>query len=221
LIARDPLLASLDGRDRDLLFPSAGTGGIKYPGFYVHDPRAGTLIPQFQPLYPALLAAAIGIFGDRAALYVNPTFAIASLLLLFHLACAWRGRAFALAAAALLAFNVVQVWNSRFSTSEMTAQVILLAGFAFLEDFLTGGDAAAGALSGLAFGMAPMATVTTVLVLPFALAAALWPGGEEARAGRWAFAVALAVALSHLVLWSVFVDPKYIAQVTRFFPEPR
>lgn len=221
LITTDPLLASLDGRDRDLLFPTARTRGIKYPGFYVHDLEAGTLIPQFQPLYPALLAIAIALFGDRAALYVNPAFALASLLLLFHLARVWRGRAFALAAAALLAFNVVQVWNSRFSTSEMTAQVVLLAGFVFLEDLLAGDDAAAGALAGLAFGLAPMATVTTVLVLPFALAAALWPGGENTRAGRRAFAAVLAVALAHLVLWSVLVDPKYIAQVTHFFPNAR
>jgi len=219
LITHDPLLASLDGRERDLLFPLARTRGIKYPGFYVHDLKAGTLIPQFQPLYPALLAVAISLFGDRAALYVNPAFAIASLLLLFHLAWVWRGRAFALAAAALFAFNVVQVWNSRFSTSEMTAQVVLLAGFVFLEDFLARGDTTAGALSGLAFGMAPLATVTTVLVVPFAFAAAVWPGGGTPRAGRWAFTIALAVALSHLALWSVFVDPKYLAQVTHFFPD--
>ena len=192
---------------------------MKYPGFYVHDPEAGTLIPQFQPLYPVLLAVAIGLFGDRAALYVNPAFAIASLLLFFQLVCAWRGRLFGFAAAALLALNVVQVWNSRFSTSEMTAQAVLLAGFVFLRDFLAEGDAAAGALSGLAFGMAPMATVTTVLVLPFALAAALWPDGENSGPGRWAFSAALAAALAHLVLWSVVVDPKYIAQVTRFFPD--
>lgn len=69
LITTDPLLASLDARDRDLLFPTARTRGIKYPGFYVHDLEAGTLIPQFQPLYPVLLATAIGLFGDRAALY--------------------------------------------------------------------------------------------------------------------------------------------------------
>ncbi|MHB8837261.1 MAG: hypothetical protein ACYC9Y_16350 [Candidatus Methylomirabilia bacterium] len=221
LITQDPLFASLDDRDKDLLFPTARTRGIKYPGFYVHDLAAGTLIPQFQPLYPALLAVAIGLFGNRAALYVNPAFAIASLLLLYHLAWVWRGRAFALAAAALLAFNVVQVWNSRFSTSEVTAQFLLLAGFVFLQDCLAGNDATAGALSGLAFGLAPMATVTTVLVLPFALAGALWPGGENNRGGRRAFAAALAVTLAHLVLWSVFVDPKYIAQVTRFFPDAR
>lgn len=221
LITQDPLFASLDDRDKDLLFPTARTRGIKYPGFYVHDLAAGTLIPQFQPLYPALLAVAIGLFGNRAALYVNPAFAIAALLLLYHLAWVWRGRAFALAAAALLAFNVVQVWNSRFSTSEVTAQLLLLAGFVFLQDCLAGDDATAGALSGLAFGLAPMATVTTVLVLPFALAGALWPGGENNRGGRRAFAAALAVALAHLVLWSVFVDQKYIAQVTRFFPDAR
>ena len=218
LIVKDPLLASLDANEKDLLFPAARTQGIKYPGFYVHDLAAGTLIPQFQPLYPVLLAVAIDLFGDRAALYLNPALALVALLLLFRLAHALRGRAFALAAAALLAFNVVQVWNSRFSTSEMTAQAILLAGFVFLEEAFDRGDATAGALAGLAFGLAPMATVTTVLVVPFALAAVIWPGGEASRTVRAAFVAALSVALAHLACWSVLVDPKYLAQVIRFFP---
>ena len=188
---------------------------MKYPGFYIHDAAAGTVVPQFQPLYPVLLALVISLAGERAALFLNPALALAGVLLLYRVACLSRGRTHGLVAAALLALNVVQVWNARFSTSEVAAQALLLAGFVFLADFLEDGDPAAGALSGLAFGLATAATVTTVLVVPFALAAAVRPGGG--RAAR-PFVAALALALAQAALWSALIAPEYLASVTGFFP---
>lgn len=215
LIVGDPLLASLDEGERAALFPEARARRMKYPGLYIHDAAAGTVVPQFQPLYPVLVALVITLAGERAALFLNPALALAGVLLLYHLARLLRGRTHGLVAAALLALNVVQVWNARFSTSEMTAQALLLAGFVFLVDFLEDGDPAAGALSGLAIGLAPAATVTTVLVLPFALAAAWRPGGGRALRP---FAAALALALAQSACWSAFIAPEYLASVTTFFP---
>jgi hypothetical protein len=216
LITRDPLLATLEPRERDALFPGARDGAMLLPGFYVHDARAGTVVPQFQPLYPALLGLAIAAAGARASLFVNLALALGSALLLFALALRLRGARHALAAAALLALDVVQVWNAGFATSEVAAQALLLAGFVLLEDFLADGDAAAGALAGLAFGLAPMATVTAVFVLPFALGAAL-AGGAPRRAAV-PFGAALAVSLAHFALWSVVVAPQYLAGVAAYFP---
>jgi hypothetical protein len=65
-----------------------------------------------------LLALVISLAGERAALYVNPALALAGILLLYSIASRSRGRTHGLVAAALLAFNVVQVWNARFPTSE-------------------------------------------------------------------------------------------------------
>jgi len=216
LIVKDPLLAALDAGERAALFPAAGTRHMKYPGFYIHDAAAGSVVPQFQPLYPVLLALVISLAGERAALFLNPALALAGLLLLYRLASLSRGRTHGLIAAALLALNVVQVWNARFSTSEMVAQALLLTGFVFLADFLEDGDPAAATLSGLAFGLAPAATVTAVLVVPFALAAAIRPG--NGRASR-PFVVALALTLAQAALWSALIAPEYLASVTAFFPD--
>ena len=215
LIVRDSLLVSLGAAERDALFPSIGAQHLKYPGFYVRDAAGGTLVPQFQPLYPALLALLVALAGERAALFLNPALGLAAILLLYRIVSVARGRALGLGAAALFAFNVVQVWNARFPTSEMTAQALLLTGFVLLADFLVDGDPALGALAGLAFGLAPAATVTAVLVVPFALAAVLRPGGARAALP---FVGALALALAQGALWSAWIAPEYLASVTIFFP---
>ena len=215
LIVKDPLLASLDEGELAALFPWAATRGMKSPGFYIHDTVAGTVVPQFQPLYPVLLALVISLAGEPAALYLNTALALAGMLLLYRVGWRSRGRGHGLLAAALLAFNVVQIWSARFPTSEVLAQALLMAGIVLLGDFLEGGDPAAGALAGLAFGLAPAATVTTVLVAPFALIAAVGPGG--ARSPR-PFVVALSLTLAQVGLWSALVAPAYLASVATFFP---
>ena len=215
LIAKDPLLASLDAGERAALYPVVGRQHLKYPGFYIHDAAVGTVVPQFQPLYPVLLALVISLAGERAALYLNPALALAGVLLLYRLVCPARGRTHGLVAASLLALNVVQVWNARFPTSEVLAQALLLTGFVFLAEFLEDGDRAAGALSGLAFGLATAATVTTVIVAPFALAAAFRPG--DGRSSR-PFVAALALTLTLTGFWSALIAPEYLASVSGFFP---
>jgi hypothetical protein len=218
LISRDPLLASLSPPEREALVPAAGSG-LKYPGYYIRDAAAGTVVPAFQPLYPALLAVALAAGGPRAMLAVNPLLALLGIALLFRLAAALRGPRWGLLAAAFLALNVVELWNARFATSELAAQALLLAGFNFLLDFLEAGSLPAGLFAALGFGLAPMATVTTLLVLPIPLLAVLAPGpGAPPRRAAAAFLVPYAAVLAHGMLWSAWVAPRYLGTLFGYFP---
>jgi hypothetical protein len=90
----------------------------------------GRISPQFYHLYPALLAVTYGLGGIRAALAVNPVLHLAAVLGLFLLAGRLLGSARAgLIAALTLALNPIQIWQAKFCTAELIAQVLFIWGF--------------------------------------------------------------------------------------------
>ena len=123
-----PDLAALDpeGRElyaRQLYVICEPFGGMRLLG-------DGQLSPQFYHLYPALLAVAYGLGGIRAALAVNPLLHVAAVLGLFLLAGRLLGsRRAGLLAALVLALNPIQIWQAKFCTAELLAQVLFIWGF--------------------------------------------------------------------------------------------
>jgi hypothetical protein len=122
------LLAALDTEGRELYARHLNTicepfGGMRLLG-------DGRISPQFYHLYPSLLAVAQGLGGIRAALAVNPVLHLAAVLGLFLLAGRLLGSARAgLIAALTLALNPIQIWQSKFCTAELLAQVFFIWGF--------------------------------------------------------------------------------------------
>ena len=103
---------------------------MRVPGFMFNegDLAAGRITPQFYHLFPvwiALLAALLGNQGGLLATGLLGLFGVWGVGMLGRrLAGPWVG----LLAAALLALNGVQVWFSRYSTSEVAAQAVVFAG---------------------------------------------------------------------------------------------
>jgi hypothetical protein len=111
---------------------------LRAAGFFIDqgDLERGRVVPQGLHLFSAwigLLAAFFGMHGGLLAPAVTGLLGVWSVALLGRrIAGSWVG----LLAALFLALNAVQVWFSRYSTAETTAQFLIFAGlYAFARAF--------------------------------------------------------------------------------------
>ena len=156
LVTRDPVIAAVPAQFRDLFYPSHQTVAYYAPrfmGFFILDPAAGTVVPQFPQLYPIWIAIGYGLYGLTGALHVLGACALLGVLGLYFLGARLLGHTVAGAGAALLAINVVQVWFARYPNAEMLMQALLLGGLlAFARAHIDGNpffEPVAAALLGL------------------------------------------------------------------------
>jgi hypothetical protein len=136
----------------------------------------GRLSPQFMHLYPALLAMAYALGGVWGALLVNPVLNAVALLVMFWFASKVLGDAWGVVATLLLAINPAQIWQGKFGTAEMLAQVLLFCGFSVLLSVWRNPGrvlpaVGAGTLLGLAF-LARYDAILVIVPLVLLLAAA-------------------------------------------------
>lgn len=130
LVTVDPVVSGIPGETRDLFFPSHQRDdyyGLRFMGFWIQDPNAGTVVGQFPHLFPASIAIGYGLDGLSGARDAVAFWATLGLVALYLAAAPLIGRPAALAAAVLLGLNVVTVWFARYPNAEVLMQVMLLA----------------------------------------------------------------------------------------------
>ena len=155
----DPVLATAG---QDPTFPVQLTSpGARFPGVWVYDAPTGRIVPQFYHLWPALLATANDLGGRAGLLAAVPVPAVLSALLMVALLRRVAGsllgaRAGLFAAGAgglLLATCSLQVWQSRFPTTEVLAQSLYLGALLGVVVALRTGSRPAAGLAGLLVGI--------------------------------------------------------------------
>ena len=133
---REPIVASVPPFARDLFFPRHTLAGdvprtdyyaIRFMGFPLKDPDSGKTIGQFPHLFPASIAIGYGIDGLTGARRVTGVWALLGVLAVYFIGVRIFGRPAAIAAAILLALNVVEVWFARYPNAEVVMQVLLFA----------------------------------------------------------------------------------------------
>jgi hypothetical protein len=130
LVVRDPVVASVPPFARDLFFPSHQRPeyyGIRFMGFFIEDPSAGTVVGQFPHLFPASIAIGYGLDGLTGARRTPGAWAILGLVAVYFAGARLIGRTAATAAAALLGVHVIQVWFARYPNAEVVMQALLFA----------------------------------------------------------------------------------------------
>jgi hypothetical protein len=129
LVTKDALIASVPASVRSLFFPPYNNPtyySLRFMGFFIVDPAAGTVVGQFPHLFPVWIAIGYGLHGLTGALHVLGAFAILGVLGVYFLGARLLGRTPAATAAALLAVSVVQVWFARYPNAEMLMQALVL-----------------------------------------------------------------------------------------------
>lgn len=134
--------------------PTQGTGG-RFPGFWIEGDHPTSITVQFYHLFSALLATASDLGGARALFNLNPVMAVGSVCVLVVAARRAAGTVVAAIAGALLVTSMMQVWQAKYPSTEILAQLLLggalLATVLAIERRWSGGAFLAGVLLGVGF----------------------------------------------------------------------
>jgi hypothetical protein len=204
---------------------------LRAAGFLINagELARGRVVPQGFHLYPAWIGLLTGLLGLRGGLLATGVLGLLGVwsvgMLGRRLAGPWIG----LLAMILLALNGVQVWFSRYSTTETTAQFLTFAGlYAFAGAFTAGdhpvaddgrGDQDAhttryarfsALLAGVAFGQLALTRIDFALVVGPVVAYLLYTW----LARRWkrthtVLAASLGALLAHAALHIVLIARAY------------
>lgn len=208
-IARTGDYAFIDPILRDKLPVQLNSPGARFSGVWVRDADTGRIVPQFYHLWPALLATAYDVRGYDGLRFAVPLMGVLAVLcmvaLLRRVGMAMAGRTASLVAAGagglLLATNMLEVWQSRFPTTEVLAEALYLAALLGIVVAIQSRWRPAAGLAGLFVGIGWLNRADGLLLVLLAVgagAALLATRRWDARA-TW-FAAGLAVVVPHALL---------------------
>jgi hypothetical protein len=175
--------------------------GARFPGIWIHDAAKAEVVPQFYHLYPATLGFLGRLSGQTAMIDLNALLAVVSALGVYLVGRRLAGPAAGAVAAAVLALDMIQVWQAKYPTTEVSTQlffVLTILGLVVAVETRWWPPAAlAGAALGIAWLDRPDTLLPVLLALGLLAAAAVL-----GRFGRLhaAFALGLAVVAPH-ALW--------------------
>jgi hypothetical protein len=193
-------------------------GALAYllPGFYVTDPAAGHLTPQFYPLHPVLQAvifsvSAGGADGLRAELLLTGLWILLGTLAVYLTAREIAGPVVAALALAALSLSALQVWFGRYPTSEALTQFLLWVGIWCAARWL--GERPPANLwafvTGCAFGAVFLARIDSIVLLPVFSAFLVWRWARGWEPADSWFAAPLVLLVFHSLLHGHFLSAPY------------
>ena len=218
LTSPDPLVRTVPREHRRLFFPpdeDSDHEGLRFMGFFVVDPDAGSVVGQFSHLYPAWTAIAYDVHGLTGARHAPGLLAVLGVLAVYFAGAALLGRAAAFAGAALLALHVAQVWYARYPNGEVAMQALVFAGLLAYARAHADGDRFFAPVAAVLIGLSVFAHVTGVLVIGGAAMAALFGlcAGQRLLAS---FVVPLAAASGVAAIYYLSVLAPYSARIVEY-----
>lgn len=208
LIAHDPIVSMVPTALRDLFFPSYVNPtyyGVRFMGFFILDPAAGTVVGQFPHLFPAWIAVGYGLNGLSGARQAVAVWALLAAVAVYFAGARLFGKTVAFAGTSLLVLNVVQLWFAKYPNAEIPMQALVFAGLlaharAEVDDDRFFGPVAA-ALFGLILFLKPIDGLLLLAALGVAHALIWWREGRPPSRGFvWPLVAWMLVAGAYLVL---------------------
>lgn len=194
--------------------PVLTSPGARFAGVWERSANSDVIVPQFYHLWPALMASSFAAAGERGLFNTTPLLGVlavlaAALALRRAVASApWGSEKAGLAcggiAGLLLATNMLEVWQAKYPSSEISAQMLfvgsLLALVLAVATRWRVAAGAAGVLTGIGF-LDRADGILLVLLAAAAIAAVIAARRWDARA-TW-FSGGLAIVLPH-ALWQAY-----------------
>lgn len=218
LVTRDEVIASVPPPFRDLFFPSHQTAdyySVRFMGFFIQDPDAGTVVGQFPHLFPAALAIGYGFDGLTGVRYTTPVLATLGVLAVYFAGVHLFGRLTGFAAAALLLVNVVQVWFGRYPNAEVLMQVFVFAVIVAVMHYQTLEDSWFAVITGLLLGLLLFLRFDTAFAIA-AVFAALILQTLTGKRFPWLVAAALLVPAVLVIVYTAGIMDAYAARYLAF-----
>ena len=188
LVTTDRVAAAVPAATRDLFFPSyldPNYYSVRFMGFHLRDPVAGTVTGQFPQGYPVWVALAYGIDGITGTRRVIAWWAVLGILTVYFAARRLIGPLPAAAAAGLLSVHVIQTWYARYPNSEIVTQALLFAALLAHAYAHEDEDRFFGPIAASLLGLALFTRFPVVFAVGGAVAASLLApvNGHRVRAG--------------------------------------
>jgi hypothetical protein len=98
----------------------------RFAGIWVHDQATGQIVPQFYHLWPALMATSFDLHGYGGLANTAPLVGVIAVLLAVAVARRLGGVVAAGLVGLLLVTNMMQVWQAKYPTAEILAQLLYL-----------------------------------------------------------------------------------------------
>ncbi len=136
-----------------------------FPAFFVDDPASGQIIPQFFHLYPVWGAIGYSLGGVKAALLTTGLWGALGALALYWLTRDWLGWRWGLAAFAGISLNALQIWFSRYPTTETMTQLLLWGGLWAYARWRKRSEPIWGLLAGILLGELFLTRIDTFFIL--------------------------------------------------------
>ncbi len=215
LMTTDAVAAGVPAPTRDLFFPfyeDPNFYSVRFMGFHLRDPEAGTVTGQFPQGYPIWIAIAYGLDGVTGTRRVIAWWAILGVLTVYFAGTRLVGALPAAAAAGLLTVHVIQTWYARYPNSEIVTQALLFAALLAHAYAHEDEDRFFGPVAASLLGLALFTRFPVVLAVGAAAAASLLAhvDGHRVRAG---FLVTLAA-------WVGAAGVYYTTQLRPYFSRP-
>jgi hypothetical protein len=186
------------------LSPAFDQGG-RFPGIWLDADRPNHVTSQFYHLYSALLATADDIGGATALFNVTPLLAIGSCCLLVLATRRAAGTVVAIVAGAFLVTSMMQVWQAKYPSTEILAQLLLsgalLAAVLAIDRRWAGAAFVVGILAGTSFLARPDGFLY-VLLAAGAAAIVIAAGNADARVVALIGGLALSLPYA---MWNAYV----------------
>jgi hypothetical protein len=189
LVVVDPVVSAVPGFARDLFFPwyhQDDYYSLRFMGFFVQSPDAGTVVGQFPQLYPASIAIGYGLHGLTGARWTTGAWALLGLMAVYFAGARWLGRIPSAAAVALLALNVVEVWFARYPNSEIALQALIFAALLANARAHVDDDPFFAPVAGALLGLMLFLRLDSALVIA-GVAGGLTLGLAAGQRPRWTF----------------------------------
>ena len=170
------------------------------------------LVPQFLPFHPALLAIGFSLFGIYGALYIPPLWGLLAVAAVYFFGRKLVSPALGLLSAFLFAITPVQVYFSRYPTTELLTLLLVFTGLlAFLylyDDERT--PAGWGVIGGASFGAALLTRIDLPLLIGLTLTALLVLRIRGPWSKGWtAFSLAFSLFFGHFLIQAALFSKGY------------
>jgi hypothetical protein len=169
-----------------------------WPGLWNSPFTAGKIFPQFYHLWPALMASAKDVAGWRGLFNIGPLVGIIAVGLTVAVARRIAGLIGAGIAGVVMAFDMLEVWQAKYPSSEIFGQMLFLGALAGVVIAIRTRWRSAAALAGVFVGLGYLERADGLVVVLIAwgiLAALLAARRFDVRAG-W-FTAGLVVMLPY------------------------
>jgi hypothetical protein len=169
-----------------------------WPGLWNSPWHPGKIFPQFYHLWPALMASAKDAGGWTGLFDLGPLLGVIAVALTVAVARRVAGLTAAWVTGAVMATNMLEVWQAKYPSSEIFGQMLFIAATLAVVVAIRTGWRSAAALGGVLVGLGYLERADGILVVLIAwamLAALVAARRFEARAG-W-FTVGLVALLPY------------------------